>query len=589
MNGIKWVSRLFLKYKGQTFYVATFAIVEVLLFMVPISITADVIEIAIEGGGLAAAKGKIWLLLGLAIIQALIFFSISFINEVLAHRIQTDMTQELFESLQFRSLTYHNTKDVGNIMARATGDTRTINIAISPAIRFLLASFVIWVVAFILTLQIHWILFMYSIFIFVLFGITSYFYVQNLIPISLKTRESFAEISETVNNNLTGVKELKSFVAIGWAKRKMGKKSQQLMQNEIREGNKMAWFYPILIVTFYCASILIISIFLNFQGGYGIGIPDIVRIAGSVSLLLGMSEELGWCLEFLIRGKTAADRIYSIVSEKDSGAFSDGKNIFDNKPSTIEFKNVDFRYREDLPKVLKQISLKVEENQTVAVVGGPGSGKSTLTQLIQRLYIPTAGEILLGGIPIQDYTNESLRKNISTVEQDIFLFNSSVKDNIRYGKPDASDEEVFKVAKIAEADEFIKELPNGYENLIGEGGVRLSGGQAQRLSIARALLVNPSILLMDDGASALDSRTEARIQKAITEILKTRTTLITTHRLAIIAKADLVIILEKGEIVGLGTHESLIRTNSYYRRLFEKHYDLPKLEQTTSTEVAIDV
>ncbi len=556
--------------------------------MAPISITADIIQITLEGGGLPAVKGKIWFLFGLAVGQAILYFSVSFLNEVLAHRIQTDMTQELFESLQFRSLTYHNAKDVGNIMARATGDTRTINIAISPAIRFLLATFVIWVIAFILTIQIHWILFVYSIIIFIIFAITSYFYARKLIPFSLKTRESFAVISETVNNNITGVKELKSFVAGGWAKRKMGRKSHELMQDEISEGKKMAWFYPILIATFYCASILIISIYLTFQGDFGVSIPDIVRIAGLVSLLLGMSEELGWCLEYLIRGKTACDRIYAIVSEDDLGAFEDGTTIFEDRPSTIEFKNVNFKYREELSLVLKNISFKVEENQTVAVVGGPGSGKSTLTQLIQRLYLPSSGTVLLGGIPIQNYSNESLRKNISTVEQDIFLFNSSIKDNIRYGKPEASDDDVYRVANIAEAEEFIADLPHKYDDIIGEGGVRLSGGQAQRLSIARALLVNPSILLMDDGASALDSRTEARIQKAISEILKTRTTLITTHRLAIIAKANLVIILEKGEIVGLGTHETLIRTNTFYRRLFERHYELPNLEKIRKTEVLID-
>jgi len=564
MNSLKWVAQLHLRYPFRTFYVLIGGIIEILIFLLPISITANVIEISIEGGGIANAKGQLYFLLGLAFVQALLYFSVSFLNEVLAHRVTTDITQELFESLQFRSLTYHDSKDVGNIMARATGDTRTINIAISPAVRIIINVTIVWIVAFIITISIHYILALITVIVFIIFVITTSIYTKKILPLSVKTRENFAEISEVINSSLTGVREIKSFVAAPWSKKKLLKTAIKYQKNVIKEQTKSAWFYPIFVVTFYAAFMIVLR--------------DVVLIAGFVSFLTGMSEEVQWTMWFLIRGKVSADRIYDIVSEKDPAAFEDGDTEFESNNATIEFKNVSFRYKGDLPYALRNVSFKVEDLQTIAIVGPPGSGKSTITKLIQRLYLPTSGDILLSGKSISEYSNKSLRKNITTVEQDIFLFNLSVKDNIRYGKPEATDEEITNVAKIAEAYDFILELPNKFENLIGEGGVRLSGGQAQRLSIARALLLNPSILLMDDGASALDARTEVKIQKAISEILRTRTTVITTHRLAIIAKADLVIIMEDGKIVGLGSHEQLIRKNPYYRRLFDKHYELPELE-----------
>ncbi|QEE14550.1 ABC transporter ATP-binding protein [Promethearchaeum syntrophicum] len=578
MNSLKWVARLHLRYPFRTFYVLIGGMIEILIFLLPISITANVIEISIEGGGIANAKGQLWFLLGLAFVQAFLYFSVSFLNEVLAHRVTTDITQELFESLQYRSLTYHDSKDVGNIMARATGDTRTINIAISPAVRIIINVTIVWIVAFIITISIHYILALITVIVFIIFVITTFIYSTKILPLSVKARENFAEISEVISSSLTGVREIKSFVATPWSKKKLLKTAIKYQKNVIKEQTKSAWFYPIFVVTFYAALMIVLSIYFAYMGLFDVSIKDVILIAGFVSFLTGMSEEVQWTMWFLIRGKVSADRIYDIVSEKDPAAFEDGDTEFESNHATIEFKNVSFRYKDELPYALRNVSFRVEDLQTIAIVGPPGSGKSTITKLIQRLYLPTSGEILLSGRPISEYSNKSLRKNITTVEQDIFLFNLSVKDNIRYGKPEATDEEITNVAKIAEANDFILELPKKFENLIGEGGVRLSGGQAQRLSIARALLLNPSILLMDDGASALDARTEVKIQKAISEILRTRTTVITTHRLAIIAKADLVIIMEDGKIVGLGSHEQLIRKNPYYRRLFEKHYELPELE-----------
>jgi len=579
-GGIAWVGKIHLKYPFKTLYVLLMTVVELFLFLIPISLTADVIQIMIEGGGLSAAKSKLFLLLGLAVIQAILYFSLSFVNEVLAHRVTTDMTQQLFESVQEKSVTYHDSKNIGDIMARATGDTRTVNIALSPGVRIIIDVVLVWGVNFFLLNRIHVWFALGSMVVFLIFMFVTFRYTKNIVPLSRKTRETFGEISEITNSSFSSVRELKAFVSEVWATNRIKKQTKLFYRRELKEGTKSAWFYPQLIITIYAAGMIFISLYFTITNQFGMNFKEVVLIAGTISLLLDQSEEMQWVTYFLVRGSAAAERVFAIINESDPGDFEDGtyEDEFAGQQATIEFQDVSFRYREDLPYALSHISFKIEENQTIAIVGGPGSGKSTLTKLIQRLYLPNTGQILLGNRPITEYTNLSLRKMISTVEQDIMLLNTSVKENIRYGKPEASDEDVIEVAKFAEAHEFIMEMPKQYENLIGEGGVRLSGGQAQRLSIARALLVDPSILLIDDGASALDAQTEMKIQAAITEILDTHTTVITTHRLAIISKADLIIILDKGAIVGMGTHERLIRSNNFYRRLFERHYELPSKE-----------
>jgi len=581
-NGLHWVVKYHFKYPFKTLYTYILAGIEVVLFAFPIQISARVITTVIEGGGFSTAiRHDIFVLLGLAFVQALIFFSISFVNEILAHRITTDMTQELFESLQYRSLTYHDRMDVGNIMAMATGDTRTINIALSPGTRFVISVISVWILNLINMFRVHWSLGLIGFVICILFYSSSIIYAKKLAPYASKTREDFSRVSQITASSLEGIREIKGFRSEFWAKRRFMKSSKSLRKAEIREGKKASWFYPHLFVTLYSAVVIILSLFFASQNNPAlpyVSLEDVMVISGYILLLNGNCAEFDWAMSIIVRAKAAADRVFKIIIDKDVGEFCEGDTCLNGNSMELQFRNVSFQYTPTDPFVLKNINFVIRENQTVAIVGGPGSGKSTLTKLIQRLYLPTKGEILIGGNSITKFTNESLRKAISTVEQDIFLFNTPIKENIRFGKPDATDAEVIQAAKYAEAHEFIMEMPNQYETLIGERGVRLSGGQAQRISIARALLINPKILIMDDAAAALDAKTEIKIQKAITQILKTRTTIITTHRLAIISKADMVIILDKGEIAGMGTHEELIRMNRFYRRLFEHHYELPPLE-----------
>jgi ABC-type multidrug transport system fused ATPase/permease subunit len=235
----------------------------------------------------------------------------------------------------------------------------------------------------------------------------------------------------------------------------------------------------------------------------------------------------------------------------------------------ITFDEVTFAYVEDNPPVLKNINLEIPAGETVAFLGTTGSGKSTIVSLVPRFYDPQEGSVKIDGIDIKDVQIDSLRQQIAIVQQEAFLFARTIKENIAFGKPDASDEEIIRVAKIAQADEFITSFPDGYETVVGERGITLSGGQKQRLTIARALLLDYPLLIMDDSSSALDFETEHQFQNAIGELIKNRTTLVITQRLSTIKYATLIIVMDKGEIVEQGTHEKLLEKGGLYKHLYE--------------------
>jgi ATP-binding cassette subfamily B protein len=274
---------------------------------------------------------------------------------------------------------------------------------------------------------------------------------------------------------------------------------------------------------------------------------------------------------FRLAGSSAV-RLLELMNKKtEIDENKEGKeNVFNGN---IVFENVDFIYPDSKTPVLRNISFEVKPGQTVAIVGTTGSGKTTLTKLISRLYDVTNGRILIDGNDIRDYALHSLRDQISYIEQDVFLFSTTIFDNISFGRI-SSLEQVVNVAQQAQAHEFITELPDGYQSEVGERGVQLSGGERQRIAIARAFLSNPRILILDDSTSAIDSNTEDKIQFAIKNILKNRTTFLITHRLSQIRWADLIVVLKNGEIAAKGTHEELLKTSAEYRKIFVKKFDI---------------
>ena len=314
------------------------------------------------------------------------------------------------------------------------------------------------------------------------------------------------------------------------------------------------------------------------------GSLSIANFAGAFSAVLMfrfLSEAFNWAFTEFVAASAASRRLYKIIFEDKEELVSENSVInpldtFDQENMKIEFKDVGFRYdNSDQKYVLKNLNFTINPNETVVLIGPPGSGKSSINKLLLRLYKPTEGEILVGEKNIFDY-DSSYQDNISAIEQNPFLFSDTIEFNVKFGKPSASREEIEQTLNIAQA-QFVFSLPDKLQTEIGDRGVKLSGGEKQRLAIARALLLNPKILIMDDASSALDAQTEMKIQESISSVLKERTSIITTHRLSVIAKADNIILLEHGEIVAQGTHKKLITTSIPYRKLFEKQYELPPL------------
>jgi len=575
-KSISWLYGYMRKYPFKLYFILIMAILEPIAYLIPIFISADIIGILIEGGGWIEVWDLFKILIPISIAQVLLFFLTSFVNEILAHRISTDMTADLFNELQGRSLSYHDSKDVGDIMARASNDTRTINMGISPGLRILIAYISIWFVGlYVIIILLPSFTILLNVISFLLFLFLTLKYGKSIEPLSTKALNKLSEVSSITNDSLVGIRDIKIFTAEKILERKFIKKTTKESEIKEREGKLGAWFYPNLIVRLYSIFIIGYSLFLTVEGT--LSIRDFVLIVTLMSTVLGMADELNW-VSFLSVGTIAAsNRLSEYINEQDHYNYDDGNIEINQLIPNIKFENVNFSYPSSNQLILNDISFEIKENETLAIVGGPGSGKSTLTKLIQRLYIPNSGSITIGGRNIKDLDNSEFRKFIATVEQEIFLFNDTIYENMKFGKIDAKLNDIMKIAKIAQAEEFIEKLPLGYDTILGENGVKISGGQAQRIAIARALILNPSILIIDDGASALDAKTEKLIQDAIKDILKTRTTLITTHRLAIIAEADKILILDKGQLVGFGSHEELIHNNDYYRNLFEEHYELPEI------------
>lgn len=563
-----------LNYKLMTVLTIVGSIIEIILFSTPVVFIGLIIELFLTDSSSPTILTYLAYLFGLVIFQAIFFYFVATINEILAHRVTTDMTADLFSALQSRPVHYHDRVAIGDIMARATSDTRVINIGLSPAIRLIMQIFTLMVYSISIMLALNYRLALILVITGPMYFYSIYRYAKKLLPVSSEIREKFGDLTIEVAESIRGIREIKSFVAEPNIIDRFDKISM-IHSGKVKEmGYLSAVYIPHLIIATALGLTTSLGIILMLNGE--LTLPELVIFVGLISLIQWMSRNLQWIAEYSARTIASSKRLQEMIFEEIEH-LEFGELKYTGEDTTIEFNNVSFRYDETREWALQNIDVKINHNETIAIVGGPGSGKSTFSKLILRLYDPINGEIKLSGQAISEFTEKSLRKQFSSIEQDVFLFTDTIANNISFGKPDASMEEIKQAAVLASAEEFIDEMEMGYETIIGERGVKLSGGQKQRIAIARSLLINPAILLIDDASSALDAETEQKIQNAIKNILKTRTSIIVTSRLAIISEASRVLVFDKGKIVAQGPHDVLICSSPYYRRLFESHYELPPL------------
>ncbi|MFX1366049.1 MAG: ABC transporter ATP-binding protein [Promethearchaeota archaeon] len=493
------------------------------------------------------------------------------LREVIAQRMERDCRKEFYTNLLGKSQSFHEQQKIGELMARVTDDVRQLNFLISPALSLIFDSFTSLVVPLIYIIifyppQLILAPLMFSILF--LFSLRSY--VHKLGPVTGRLRGSFGMMNATLNETLTGIEVVKATVQEDKELEKYYSKAKLYRDAYIEQGKIQAKYLPILILSISLTLAFAHAVVLNFLNLMSIG--EIIAYYGLIAQLRFPTFISIFVFAIIRLAISSSERLLDLMN-KETEIDENIKGIKKVIDGEIKFEKVSFTYPESKKPVLKNISFTIQPGQTVAFVGTTGSGKTTLTKLISRLYDVNEGKILIDNINIKDYALESLRSQISFIEQDVFLFSDTIFSNISFGRTSFLDE-IIQVAKEAQAHEFIINFPNQYESEVGERGVQLSGGERQRIAIARAFLSDPKILVLDDSTSAIDSNTEDKIQRAIQNILKDRTTILITHRLSQIRWADLIIVLKKGEISAMGSHEDLLISSEEYRKIFIKKFDI---------------
>ncbi len=497
-------------------------------------------------------------------------YFIQYQGHVMGVRMQASMRSEMFKHLEKLPYSFYDDNETGKIMSRMTNDLMDIselahhgpeNILIS-SIAVLTSFIYLWSINMWLTL---------IIFICVPFLLIIATALRGKMRAAFKkSRQSIAVINASLESSISGIRVTKAFTNSKKEEEKFEVGNEEFVKSRCEAYHRMGQFHSMtaFITDVFNVIIIIAGGFFLYNNKINFG--DFSAFIVSVNLFLSPIMTLIQFMEQYQNGVTGFERFLEIMNtttEKDYENAKDAKRLSGH----IEFKNVSNSYNESA-EILKNISFKIKQGEKYALVGPSGGGKTTICHLIPNFYKITDGEILIDGENINQFTLESLRKNIGIVQQDIYLFNSSIKDNILYGNLDATDEEVIMAAKRANIHDYIMTLENGYETQIGERGVKLSGGQKQRLSIARVFLKNPPILILDEATSALDNATEILIQSALDELCVGRTTIVVAHRLSTIKNADKIAVIDDGKIIEQGTHDELINKNGMYATLYNQQF-----------------
>ena len=499
-------------------------------------------------------------------IRGVFQFGRNFGFEWVAQRVERNVRDELYISLLGKSMTFHSLQPVGDTMARATNDVREVNFLFSPGVNLVVGSLNFLIMPLILAPRYHPSLIITPVIFIILFFFLLRSYVKSLEPITDEVRAAFGGLNTRLTEALDGIETVKGSAQEQGEVRLFSQNAGRYRKALVHQGDIEARFLPLLLYTFAVAGGLLQALFLFHLKILAVG--DVVAYFGLLLMLDFPTFTSLFAYSQISLGLAGARRILELM-QRENNLDQNANGFCGQMRGEIEFRNVSFAYENGDPS-LENVSFHVEPGKTVAIVGQTGTGKTSLVKLVNRTYDASHGSVLVDGIDVKDWNLEGLRKGISIIEQDIFLFTRSISDNIAFGKPGATQEEIEAAAKAAQAHEFIIGFDEGYQTVIGERGVTLSGGQRQRIALARAFLTDPRILVLDDSTSAIDSATEDKIQRAIYAAAKNRTTLIITHRLSQIRWADLIIVLKSGKIVALGNHEYLLATSEAYRRIFSE-------------------
>jgi len=505
----------------------------------------------------------VWWILGLGLAGGVAGYVSRLFLFQTAYEIEYDLRTIIYEHLTRMSFPFFDRVQSGQLISRANSDIRSVQMYMTFA-PMILVQCSIAVVAFVFMLSINVPLAFVAMATMPFVFIVGHRMRKSMFPVSWLIQARLADVATIVDENVNGVRVVKSFAAEQDQLRGLAKAADKVQWGYVKDADLRARWTPAIqnLPQVGLALVLGFGGYLVIQGHLGVG--AILAFNAYLLMLQAPFMMLGMIIMMGQRAAASAERIYEILDEKSTVVDRAGAVRLGASDGDVRFDDVSFRYAPDLPLVLSDLDLHLPPGDTVALVGRTGSGKSTLARLIPRFYDVTEGAVTVDGHDVRDLTLESLRANVGVVFDEPFLFSVSIRDNIAYGLPEAGRAEVEAAARAAGADEFIRELPHGYDTVVGERGYTLSGGQRQRIAIARTLLVNPPILVLDDATSAIDVEIEQQIHDALRVLMRGRTTLVVAHRLSTISLADRVILLEGGRIVADGTHAELLDTTPLY-------------------------
>jgi ATP-binding cassette, subfamily B, bacterial len=551
-----------------------------LAVLVATFLTGSVAAVLVDGD-----RGKLpWLvaaILALGLLRALMMAGRRLIAGRQALAVEMDMRKNVYAKLVRLSFGFYDRHQTGQLMSRATVDLQGVRFFLGYGLIFFFQHIFTVLGVGVVVFLISWKLALIALAIAPAIVVVAYRYSHVSHPLLRDVQQKMADVATVAEENIVGVHVVKSFAQEESEQEKFERRSQEVFELSVKANRQRAFYIPILsfLPLLGQAAALLVGGHMVVSGS--LSIAAFVRFNLYLAMLVMPLRALGMWIGQAQRATAAGERIFQVIDEPEEIRDAPGARDLPPGPGRVSFENVTFGYDPERP-VLDGIDLELEPGRIVALIGHTGSGKTTLAALVPRFYDVQSGGVSVDGSDVRSVTLASLRREIGVIAQDPFLFSATVRENIAFGRPDATAEEVERAARLAQAHEFIAALPEGYDTVIGERGITLSGGQRQRIAISRALLIDPRLLILDDATASVDATTESKIRDGLREAMRNRTTIIIAHRLSTIALADEIVVLEDGRIVARGRHDDLVETNEVYREIYEHGL----LEGLVSEEVA---